>query len=101
MIKTSQSLLQPDGERECFITGFQNNLEKHHVMHGTANRKIAEQWGCWCWLTHDKHMEVHFKNKGLDRYLQKECQKAFEKKYGRKKFMELFKKNYLDEEEEQ
>lgn len=93
----SASIMQD--EKECYLTGVQAGLDKHHIYHGTANRKISEQWGCWCWLKHSIHMDLHDRDKELDRFLQKECQKAFEAKYSHKKFMELFGKNYLDKEE--
>lgn len=97
----SQSLLQPDGERECFITGFQSGLERHHVFHGSANRKLAERYGCWCWLTREKHRQVHEKDKRLDRWLQQQCQMKFEEKYSHELFMETFGRNYLDQEEKE
>lgn len=91
----SNSLLQPDGEKECFLTGVQSGVDKHHVYGGVANRKISEEWGCWVYLKHSIHMDLHDRRKDVDRMLKRECQKAFEEKYGHKKFMELFRKNYL------
>ena len=73
----------------------QSGLELHHVFHGTANRKLADEWGCWVWLKSSIHKELHEKDKSLDRSLQQECQKAFEKRYSREKFMEVFGRNYL------
>jgi hypothetical protein len=87
-------------EKECFMTGCQSGLDKHHIYHGTANRALSEQYGCWCWLKHELHMKLHDSDKKLDRYLEQECQRKFEdihggKVIGRKKFMEVFGKNYL------
>lgn len=87
-----ESLLQE--ERECFITGATVNLDKHHIFHG-PRRKAAEKYGCWCWLRHDLHMELHDKNKELDRMLQRACQEKFEDKYSHEEFMEVFGKSYL------
>ena len=95
------SLLQPEGQKECYLTGIQSECDLHHIFHGTANRKLSDQWGCWCWLKHDLHRRLHEKDKALDRRLQQECQIAFEKKYSRKMFMEIFGKNYLTEDEEE
>ena len=90
----SKSILQPD-KKECFITGSRIDLDLHHIYHGTANRKIADQEGCWVWLRHDIHMQLHDKDKELDRYLQEECQKEYEKTHTREEFMRKFGKNYL------
>ena len=92
----SESILQPDA-KECFITGSQTNLDCHHqhIYHGTGNRKLADKYGCWVWLRHDIHMNLHDRDKELDRYLQQECQKKFEETHTRKEFMAIFGKSYL------
>jgi len=91
----AKSILQPDGEKVCYVSGSRINLDLHHVMHGSANRKIADKWGIWCWLRHDIHMDLHDKDKELDLQLKQEAQEAFEKLYSHEKWMELFRKNYL------
>ena len=90
----SKSILQPNVE-ECFITGSRINLERHHVYHGSANRKLAEKYGCWVWLRSDIHKTLHDKDKELDRYLQQECQKKFEETHTREEFRKIFGKSYL------
>ena len=87
-----KSILQE--ERECFVTGSRVNLDKHHIYHG-PRRNASEKWGCWCWLRHDLHMELHDRNKELDRMLQRTCQEVFEEKYSHQEFMEVFGKSYL------
>lgn len=91
----AKSILQPDGEKVCYVSGSRINLDLHHVMHGSANRKIADKWGIWCWLRHDIHMDLHDRDKELDLQLKQEAQEAFEKLYSHEKWMELFRKNYL------
>lgn len=86
-------------EHECYLTGSQCELDLHHVFHGTANRKLSDKWGCWCWLKHSIHMDLHDKDKKLDRKLQQDCQRKFEEIYSRKLFMQIFGKNYLTEED--
>ena len=81
-------------EKRCFITGSTVNLDRHHCIHG-PNRKAAEKWGCWIWIRHDLHMEVHDKNKILDRMIERSCQERFEELYGHDKWMEVFGKSYL------
>lgn len=88
----SDSILQD--EKKCFVSGAIFNLDKHHIYHG-PRRKAAERWGCWVWLRHDLHMELHDKNTALDRMLKRTCQEEFESRYGHDKFMEVFGKSYL------
>lgn len=88
----SKSIMQDN--RECFITGSTVDLDRHHVFHG-PRRNAAEKYGCWVWLRHDLHMEVHDRNKELDRMLQRACQTRFEEIYSHEEFMTVFGKNYL------
>lgn len=73
-------------------------LERHHVMHGTANRAKAEEWGLWVWLCHGHHTggkeSVHM-NREADLELIQTAQRAFEERYSHEKWMEEFGKNYL------
>lgn len=66
-----------------------------NCIHGTANRKYAEEYGLWVWLRHDIHMMLHDKDKELDKQLQKEAQEAFEKTHTRDEFRAIFGKSYL------
>ena len=91
----SDSIMQD--KEECYVSGSRINLDRHHqhCLHGTANRKLAEKWGLWVWLRHDIHMDLHERNKKLDRELEQDAQRAFEAKYDHEKFLEIFRKNYL------
>ena len=88
------SILQD--EKKCFITGATQPLDLHHVFHG-PRRKAADKWGCWVWLNHDVHMDLHSRNTELDRRLKDICQRRFEELYGREKWMEVFGRNYLED----
>ena len=88
----SGSILQ--SERECYVTGSRQCLDRHHVFHG-PRRKAAEKWGCWVWLRHDVHMALHSGDTELDRRLKRECQERFEEIWGHEKFMEVFGKSYI------
>lgn len=89
----AKSIMQT--EKECYITGSQQWLDKHHVFQG-SRRQASEKWGCTVWLRHDIHMELHDSNIELDRLIKRECQKKFEEKYGHDAFMRVFGRNYLD-----
>ena len=87
-----KSIMQED--RECFISGYTGALDKHHIYAGNC-RSASEKYGCWVWLRHDIHMDLHDRNTDLDLRLKQECQEAFEEKYGHRKFMEIFGKSYI------
>lgn len=85
-------------EKKCYMTGSTIRLHKHHVMHGSANRKLAEQYGLWVWLRSDWHTGTPYcvhQDHLLDLAFKRDAQKAFEAKYGHAKWMEVFGKNYI------
>ena len=91
----SKSILQED--KVCYLSGSRVNLERHHIMSGTANRKLSERYGLWVWLNHDLHTGKQGAQyeKELNIRLKRDAQVAFEKIYGHEKWMETFRKNYL------
>ena len=95
--KRAKSILQPDEEKVCFISGSRINLDLHHIYHGSANRKLSDKYGCWVWIRHDLHRLLHDKDKDLDKYLQQECQKKFDETHTRQDFIKIFGKSYLKE----
>ena len=94
----SDSILQ--AEKECFVTGATRGLDKHHILHG-PRRKAADKFGCWVWLAHDVQMDLHQRNTGLDKDLKALCQARFEELYGHEKWMEVFGKNYIKEDDDE
>lgn len=108
-MKHSDSIMQR--EKECILCRRQlemwnmpdlplaeEPLERHHVMHGTANRTKAEEWGLWVWLCHKHHTgsnEAVHMNREADMELIKMGQKAFESRYNHDLWMREFSKNYL------
>lgn len=59
--------------RECYFCGTQYQTEKHHCIHGVANRKLADEDGLWVYLCRRHHDKLHHQAGGidLDRALQK------------------------------
>ena len=84
---------------KCYYCGSNRNLEKHHCLLGTANRRKADKDGLWVYLCHDCHQDVHNYNTIARKSLQKEAQKAYERTHSREEFMERYHFNYLWEEE--
>lgn len=93
----AKSIMQD--EKVCFLTGSTYGLDRHHVI-GGSRRSKAEKWGCWVWLRHDVHMDLHERDQGMSRILKATCQKRFEELYGHDKWMSEFGKNYLEVEDE-
>ena len=84
--------------RECYITGDNHGLHKHHIYFGNPNRRIREAWGFWVWLPWDWHngaeYGVHF-NRDLDLRLKRACQERFEENHTRDQFRQIIGKSYL------
>ena len=93
----SKSIMQSN--KECYVTGEEYNLHKHHIF-GGANRKLSERYGLWVYLRADYHnmsnYGVHF-DKDFDLRLKSEAQGAAMNKHGWsiEDFIHIFGKNYL------
>ena len=93
----NESIVQDLRVERCFVCGYARELELHHIMHGTANRRLSTRYGLTCWLCRTHHtgrFGVH-SNAELNRKLQQEAQTAFEKTHSREEWMTIFGKNYL------
>lgn len=94
-----KSILQD--EKACFLCGTVLRLEWHHVLHGTAMRKIADKLGLTVWLCSEHHRGVYspHQNKDLDLRLKRFAQSCYEDKYGkdsgRRLWMQIVGRNYL------
>lgn len=106
----SKSILHKKESGTCYLCMLLNGdydrrtgLQEHHVMSGTADRKLSERYGLKVYLCVRHHTEgqdaVH-RNKALRRLLQREAQRAFEKEYSPEKWMEVFGRNFLEKDGE-
>ena len=80
----------------CYFCARYGNLEKHHCIHGTANRKLADEDGLFVWLCHNCHMRLHDQGIG-DKGLQIVAEKAWMQRYGKTEedFIKRYGKNYI------
>lgn len=78
----------------CFVCGRRGELEEHHCMHGTSNRKLAEKYNLTVPLCHSCHRELHDRNTELDKRIMQLTQIEFEKNFSYELWMQVFKKNY-------
>ena len=101
----SKSIMHSKDSGTCYLCmalngDFQKrtDLQEHHAIYGTANRKLSERYGLKVYLCLQHHtagpMAVH-NNAGLQRQLQKDAQEAFEKRYSHQKWMEVFGRNFI------
>lgn len=91
----AKSILQ-QSER-CFLCGRTAGLFTHHVIGGTANRKLSEKYGLTVRLCLDCHTGpdgVHMNRAKADS-LKRLAQIAFEARHSHEEWMETFRKNYL------
>ena len=75
----------------CMCGAYRTDL--HEVFSG-PNRQASKDYGLVIPLCRRCHELIH-KNSAVRRKWQEWAQRAFEKRYGHDKFMEVFRKNYL------
>ena len=90
-----KSILQSD--RVCYICGRPFGLEMHHILGGTANRKLSEKYGLKVWLCHRHHTgeDGAQYDPHLNKLLKMDAQTAFERTHTHAEWMRIFGKNYL------
>ena len=92
---SKKSILQE--EKKCFYCGTTLNLERHHVIHGTAGRRIADKLGLTVWLCSEHHrgnVSPH-QCRELDLRLKRFAQSCYEDKHSREEWMQKVGRNYL------
>ena len=90
----------------CYIcrelTGYiveRRGLEEHHIF-GGPNRKLSEKYGLKVYLCPEHHRTgdvAPHQSKGTDNTLRRIAQTAFERKYSHEYWMQIFRKNYLED----
>ena len=94
MAKSTRKSIIPQGEG-CYLCHIWNATDRHHVIHGTAGRKKAEEDGLTVMLCHECHMSLHDQGIG-DRLLQQVGQLCWEEHYGtREDFIARYGKSYI------
>lgn len=90
-----KSILQDS--KECFLCGTTLNLERHHVLHGTAMRRIADKLGLTMWLCAEHHKGKYspHHNKELDLRLKRFAQSIYEDDHSRIDWLLAVGRNYL------
>lgn len=82
--------------KRCYVCGSECDLEKHHCIMGTANRKKAEEDGLWVYLCHRDHHAVHNEDIWEKQALQQIAQQHWEQKNGTTDdFIKRYGRSYL------
>ena len=90
-----KSIIQDDTDY-CFVCG-RYGTEIHHIMFGTANRKLSDKYGLVIGLCYEHHRGrtgVH-QNRELDLTMKRVAQREFIKTYQNEDFLAVFGRNYL------
>ena len=87
-----ESIIQ--SEKRCFLCGRQTELQVHHCISGTANRRLADKDGLTVYLCGECHRKLH--DKGMcEHYVKAVAQTAWERHYGTtEEFIKRYGKNY-------
>lgn len=106
--KHKESIMQNKEDRHCYLCmKLHNDYRCHTIMHehhifGGPNREISEAEGLKVYLCLDHHIDgpeaVHNNIQNM-RILQQDGQSAYERTHTREEFVDLFGRNYIDEEE--
>lgn len=83
-------------EHRCYICGaYGDNLQVHHALSGTSNRKWSEKYGLKVWLCPRCHADIHDRHIN-ELELKQDAQRKFEEVYGnRDEFRRIFGKSFL------
>lgn len=90
-----KSIIQEDTDY-CFVCG-RYGTEIHHILFGTANRKLSDKYGLvigLCCEHHRGRTGVH-QNRELDLTMKRVAQRAFNEAYPNMDFLTVFGRNYL------
>ena len=85
-------------ERKCFFCGSREKLEIHHVFGGSLREK-STKYGLFVFLCQKCHKNLHFgaNSRSMTDKLKSVAQEAFERKYGKEKFLKEFHANFKKE----
>lgn len=101
----AKSIMHNKDDRTCYLCmllrddyGTRDDLQEHHAMPGTANRRLSERYGLKVYLCIEHHLvgpEAVHSNKRLRRLLQANAQMAFERNHSHKEWMDAFGRNFI------
>ena len=85
-------------EGECYICKSHCDTARHEIYYGISNRAFSKALGMWINVCPRCHSKIH--SYPVDYIpLKEEGQRIFEREYGHDRFVAVFSRNYLEEEE--
>lgn len=94
-----KSIIQKN--RVCYFCEREYGLDRHHAMHGTANRRLADQDGLTVYLCRECHRKLHDTEAGaeMDLKLKRDAETAWLNYYHKtvEDFIARYGRNYLKE----
>lgn len=94
--KYNKSLFNTE-EGECYICKKHCDCARHEI-YGASNRDFSKKLGMWINVCPRCHSDIHL-NPVNYIPLKQEGQRIFEREYGHERFVAVFSRNYLEEEE--
>lgn len=92
----TKSLLNTESGR-CYVCGQYRTTARHEIF-GGPNRQQSKALGMWANVCPPCHAKVHANLEAFT-YLRAAAQLKFEQEYGHERFMSVFGRNYLPEED--
>ena len=103
--KHRKSIMHPKGSGYCYLCAVLHNdytykpTQEHHVMFGSGQRELSEEYGLTvqlCMEHHKEGPEAAHNNQAIRELLCRDAQAAFVMEYPELEWMQIFKKNYLE-----
>ena len=103
--KHRKSIMHPKGSGYCYLCAALHNdytykpTQEHHVMFGSGQRELSEEYGLTVQLCLDHHKdgpEAAHNNQAIRELLCRDAQEAFMMEYPDLNWMQIFKKNYSE-----
>ena len=81
----------------CLLCGRTSDCT-HHLIHGSANRRLSDRYGLTVRLCGECHRRVHA-TRELDLRMMRHGQAMFEQTHTREEFRAVFGKSWMEDEE--
>lgn len=103
--KHRKSIIHQKDSGYCYLCATLRNdytyrpTQEHHVMFGSSQRELSEEYGLTVQLCLDHHKdgpEAAHNNQAIRELLCRDAQAAFMMEYPELEWMKIFKKNYLE-----
>lgn len=103
--KHRKSIMHPKGSGYCYLCAALHNdytykpTQEHHVMFGSGQRELSEEYGLTvqlCMEHHKEGPEAAHNNQAIRELLCRDAQAAFMMEYPELEWNGIFKKNYLE-----